>query len=219
MKGDKLVIREEHVKAARQIAELLLPEIAGVEGKFVITIAGESGSGKSETASALSNILSEKSVASAILQQDDYFVYPPRTNAAMRRRDIDHVGASEVRLALLDENLREVLEGHNNIEKPLVFFDEDETTTETVELQEIKVVIVEGTYTTLLKNVHRRVFIDRTYVDTREARKRRERDEQDEFLERVLRIEHGIISSHRLQADIIVSRDYEVRRNEAKDRQ
>ena len=219
MKGDKLVIREEHVKAARQIAELLLPQIAGVEGKFVITIAGESGSGKSETASALSNLLSEKSVASAILQQDDYFVYPPRTNAAMRRRDIDHVGTSEVRLALLDENLREVLEGRNNIEKPLVFFDEDEITKETVELQEIKVVIVEGTYTTLLKNVHRRVFIDRTYVDTREARKRRERDEQDEFLERVLRIEHGIISSHRLQADIIVSRDYEVRRNEAKDRQ
>lgn len=219
MKGDKLVIREEHVKAARQIAELLLPEIAGVEGKFVITIAGESGSGKSETASALSKLLSEKGVASVIFQQDDYFVYPPRTNAAMRRRDIGHVGTSEVRLALLDENLREVLEGHNNVEKPLVFFDEDEITTETVELQEIKVIIVEGTYTTLLKNVHRRVFIDRTYVDTREARKRRERDEQDEFLERVLRIEHGIISSHRLQADIIVSRDYEVRRNEAKDRQ
>jgi len=219
VKGDKLVIREEHVKAARQIAELLLPEIAGVEGKFVITIAGESGSGKSETASALSKLLSEKGVASVIFQQDDYFVYPPRTNAAMRRRDIGHVGTSEVRLALLDENLREVLEGHNNVEKPLVFFDEDEITTETVELQEIKVIIVEGTYTTLLKNVHRRVFIDRTYVDTREARKRRERDEQDEFLERVLRIEHGIISSHRLQADIIVSRDYEVRRNEAKDRQ
>jgi len=219
VKGDKLVVREEHVKAARQIAELLLPEIAGIEGKFVITIAGESGSGKSETASALSGLLSEKGIASAILQQDDYFIYPPRTNAAMRRRDIGHVGISEVRLTLLDENLREVLEGHNNIEKPLVFFDEDEITTETVGLQEIKVIIVEGTYTTLLKNVHRRVFIDRTYVDTREARKRRERDEQDEFLETVLRIEHGIISSHRLQADIIVSRDYEVRRNEAKDGQ
>lgn len=219
MKGDKLVIREEHVKAARQIAELLLPQIAGMEGKFVITIAGESGSGKSETASALSKLLSEKGVASVIFQQDDYFVYPPRTNAAMRRRDIGHVGTSEVRLALLDENLREVLEGRNDIEKPLVFFDEDEITTETIELQGIKVIIVEGTYTTLLKNVHRRVFIDRTYVDTREARKRRERDEQDEFLERVLRIEHGIISSHRPRADIIVSRDYEARSNEAKDRQ
>ena len=219
MKGDKLVIREEHVKAARQIAELLLPQIAGMEGKFVITIAGESGSGKSETASALSGLLSEKGIASAILQQDDYFVYPPRTNAAMRRRDIGHVGTSEVRLTLLDENLREVLEGRNDIEKPLVFFDEDEITTETVELQGIKVVIVEGTYTTLLKNVHRRVFIDRTYVDTREARKRRERDEQDEFLETVLQIEHGIISSHRPRADIIVSRDYEARSNEAKDRQ
>ena len=219
MKGDKLVVREEHVRAARQIAELLLPQIAGLEGKLIITIAGESGSGKSETASALCSLLSEKGVASVIFQQDDYFVYPPRTNAAMRRRNISHVGLPEVRLTLLDENLSEVLEDRNDIEKPLVFFDEDRIATETVQLQGIKVVIVEGTYTTLLKNVHRRVFIDRTYVDTREARKRRERDEQDEFLERVLQIEHGIISSHKPRADIIVSRDYEVRSNEAKDRQ
>lgn len=103
MKGDKLVIEEGHIKAASQIAEVLLPQIKERRSRFVITIAGESGSGKSEIASALSDILSKKGIKSAILQQDDYFVYPPKTNAEIRRKDINHVGLTEVRLGLLDQ--------------------------------------------------------------------------------------------------------------------
>jgi len=194
--------------------ELLYPQIVGTQGKFIITIAGESGSGKSETAAALSDLLLKKGIESLVFQQDDYFVYPPKTNAMMRRKDIDHVGLSEVRLALLDENLREILEGKSEIKKPLVIFDDDMITEETVNLEAIKVITVEGTYTTTLKNAHQRVFINRTYIDTREARKLRDREEQDEYLERILEIEHRIISSHQPRADIIVTSDYEVRKNE-----
>jgi uridine kinase len=64
--------------------------------KFTITIAGESGSGKSEIGAVLSDLLSEKDIKSIILQQDDYFVYPPKTNAEMRRKDLGQVGLSEV---------------------------------------------------------------------------------------------------------------------------
>jgi hypothetical protein len=71
-------------------------------------------------------------------------------------------------------------------------------------------VIVEGTYTTALKNVSKRVFIDRTYIDTREARSLRACEDQDDFLEMILTIEHEIISSHRPRADIIVTREYDV---------
>jgi len=214
MKGDKLFIQEWHVKAARGIMELLYPQIVDTQSKFVITIAGESGSGKSETAAALSDLLSEKGIKSIAFQQDDYFVYPPKTNAIMRHNDIGHVGISEVRLALLDENLGGILNGKNEIEKPLVIFDDDEITEETVNLEGIKAIIVEGTYTTTLENVDQRLFIDRTYVDTREARKIRDREEQDEYLEQILEIEHKIISSHKPRADIIVTSDYEVRKNE-----
>jgi len=214
VKGDKLVIHEGHVRAARQGLELLLPEIAGTEGRFVVTIAGESGSGKSEIAAVLCEALSEKDIKSVILQQDDYFVYPPKTNEKMRRKDIGHVGPSEVRLALLDRNLGDILTGRTEITKPLVIFDEDRITDETVLLEGIKVVLVEGTYTTTLKNVHRRIFIDRTYVDTRETRQRRAREAQDESLERVLKIEHGIISPQKARADIIVTGDYQARKNE-----
>ena len=210
MKGDKLVIEEGHIKAASQIAEVLLPQIKESRGRFVITIAGESGSGKSEIASALSDILSKKGIKSAILQQDDYFVYPPKTNAEMRRKDINHVGLTEVRLGLLDQNLKDVIDGKDEIVKPLVIFDADRITEETLDLRGIKVVIVEGTYTTILKNARQHVFIDRTYIDTRETRQRRGREMQDAFLEEILEIEHGIISSQEIHADIIVTNGLEV---------
>lgn len=193
--------------------ELLLPRLKKIQNKFIITIAGESGSGKSEIAAVLSELLSEQDIKSIIFQQDDYFVYPPKTNDKMRRNNIGHVGLSEVHLKLLDQNLQEIIEQKSEIEKPLVIYDDDLITKETVKLEGIKVIIVEGTYTTTLKNVNMHIFIDRTYVDTREARKRRAREEQDEYLERVLKIEHEIISLHKTQADIIVTKNFEVKEN------
>ena len=214
MRGDKVIVGEEHVRAAQGIVGLFLPLILDASQLFVISIAGESGSGKSEIASALQQRLEREDVRSVIVQQDDYFVYPPKSNTAMRRADINHVGVSEVRLELLDENLREARQGSDNITKPLVIFDEDLITEEVLPVEGARVIIVEGTYTTTLTNVDRHVFIDRTYVDTKESRKRRAREAQDGHLERVLEIEHGIIASHREMADLVVTREYDVEEHE-----
>ncbi len=216
MKGDKLVLQEGHIRAGRQIAKLLLPQIATAEGKFIISIAGESGCGKSEIASVLAESLFKKDINCIILQQDDYFVYPPKTNAAMRKKDLRQVGVSEVRLESLDQNLKDIVEGETRIEKPLVIFDEDRIEQETIKLEGIKVVIVEGTYTTVLRNVHRHIFIDRTYIDTRESRQQRARERQDDFLEKILVIEHEIIAAHKPRADIIVTKNYEVKMDDEK---
>lgn len=222
MKGDRLVIKEEHVNAARKIVKLLFPHDTMPEGKLILTIAGESGSGKSEIASVLSELLSHRGIESIILQQDDYFVYPPKTNARMRKKNIGHVGLREVKLDLLDQNLADIIRGSTTIEKPLVNFDKDTITQETISLDGVSVVIVEGTYTTVLKHPHQRVFIDRTYLDTRESRSQRAREKQDEFLEEILKIEHKIVSSHLLQASIVVTGEYdvkEVQSHRGKDRQ
>ena len=55
---------------------LLLPSIKRSETKFAITVAGESGSGKSETASAIADCLKNAGIAAIIFQQDDYFIHP-----------------------------------------------------------------------------------------------------------------------------------------------
>lgn len=208
--GDKLIIKEEHSRAAGQIAGILLPLIRKSQKKYIITIAGESGAGKSEIASSLGGHLEKKGFPSLILQQDDYFVYPPKTNAEMRRKNIGHVGSGEVHLDLIDGNLREILRGSLTVTKPLVLYEEDRITRETISLKGISVVIVEGTYTTLLKQADCHVFIERTFKDTRGSRLERGREVQDAYLEKILKIEHRIISSHKKMAHILVTCDYHV---------
>jgi uridine kinase len=147
-----------------------------------------------------------------IFQQDDYFVYPPKTNDAARRDDISWVGTQEVRLDLMDEHLEAFRKGAARIEKPLVDYEQDTILSESMDTGDARVGIADGTYTTLLENVMCRVFIDRDYFDTRAHREKRRRDESelDPFIDNVLEIEHGIISAHINLANIIVNKDYSV---------
>ncbi len=212
MRGDKILVEEHHIHAAKRIVELLLAQIAASEDKYTITVAGESGSGKSETARAIAEALEEKGINSVIFQQDDYYVYPPKTNDKRRREDITRVGTQEVRLDVIDQNLKDFLEGRTDIEKPLVIYAEDRIDKETLHVGNAKVAIAEGTYTTALDNVDTHVFIARNYLDTRAHREKRGRDkaELDEFTENVLKIEHEIVSAHKARAHIIITKDYEV---------
>lgn len=214
MIGDKLKIKDHHRKAAAGVEKILLDKVKASEGKFFITVAGESGAGKSEVAAVLAERLEAQGIKCVILQQDDYFVYPPRTNAGMREKDISHVGTSEVKLDLIDRNLADMEKGAKQIEKPLVIYDEDRITTETINVEDAKVAIVEGTYITMLKKPHQRVFINRTFRETKAARLERAREEQDDYLEKILTIEHEIISKHKALADIIITPDWDTEVND-----
>ncbi len=209
MIGDKIVAKPYHVKAAKQIFAAL--EKAVSQGRATITIAGESGSGKSEIAGELAKCLEAAGKRTYIFQQDDYFFYPPKSNHAMREKSITHVGMGEVNLELLDEHLHSFKHPNNKkINKPLVIFEEDRITDEDVDINAFDIAIAEGTYTTSLRNADHRIFIDRTYEDTLEDRKARKRDVIDNFTDRILKIEHEIISKHKELASIIVENDYSV---------
>ena len=212
MKGDILIIDDNHRKAATQVVSFILGDIENSENKYVITVAGESGAGKSEIAASIAEKLKEYNIKSFVFGQDDYFVYPPKTNARQREQDISWVGIQEVHLDLLDQNLEAVLKGFTSLTKPLVDFDADKIGEEVVNLKDYKVLIAEGTYTTSLKNVNCKVFIDRNKMDTIESRKKRAREKQDEFLDQILTIEHEIISKHKALADIVISKEFEARK-------
>jgi uridine kinase len=208
MRGDILIIGAHHWRAAEEISGLILKDMRMKPGKFLITVAGESGAGKSELAHALEESLEKIKIPSYIIQQDDYFVFPPKTNEKMRIIDINRVGPGEVRLDLLNENIRSLVEEEQVIEKPLVIFAEDRITTETVNLEPYQVIIIDGTYTSLLEQIDCRIFIDRDRDDTRSDRLKRNREKQNDYLESILEIEHNIISRHKSLADIIVNKDF-----------
>ena len=210
MIGDRLIIKEKHRRAGEQIVDRIAPELRSSARIYTITIAGESGSGKSEMGQAVADALTRRGFKTLVLQQDDYFVHPPKTNDRTRRRDIGWVGMQEVRLDLLDQHLSQARSGAETIVKPLVVYEEDRITEETVSLRGIAAVVAEGTYTTALENVDTRVFIDLTYLDTLQSRLERAREAQDDFLERVLEIEHRIISAHKNCADYLIDKQYRV---------
>jgi uridine kinase len=213
VKGDVLVIEDHHRRVAALIAAAVGGAIRARSGRFVVTVAGESGAGKSETAAALAERLAQDGFPSVILCQDDYFALPPRSNAARRRADPEWLGPHvEVRLDLLQANVDAALAGASSIEKPVVDYDSDLVSSEVVSLDGVKVVIAEGTYVSLLRHVDCRIFIARDWRETLEHRQRRRRGAEagDPFVEALLSTEHKIIAGHRQLADFVVSNDYDV---------
>ena len=213
MKGDVIVVEQYHIRAANEIIDPIIDDIKAAPGMYVITVAGESGSGKSETAKALQDVLAVHGVKAVILGQDDYFVLPPKFNDARRREDPEWLGPHiEVRLDLLEQNLLDAIHGKDSIQKPLIDYGGNTIEKETIDLKGVKVVIAEGTYTSLLKHVNKRVFIARTRVDTLEHRKKRNRGDEagDPFVENILSIEHKIIAGHKNLADFVITKAYDV---------
>ena len=210
MQGDIILVGEEHRRAADIIIEHLIDDIRAMPRRFTITVAGESGSGKSETGQAIADALEARGVGAVVLQQDDYYVLPPRFNDAARRANFAWVGTTEVRLDLLDTHLEAAQDGAPEIVKPLVIYDENRIDEETLSLDGAEVVIAEGVYTSLCKHVDCRVFIDRNRLETLEHRMKRGREEFDPFIEKVLTTEHEIISQHRAEANVIITREYDV---------
>lgn len=208
MKGDILIISGQHRNAAEDVIRLALDDVRLKDGKFFFTVAGESGAGKSEIASAMKELLVKQGFSTFIIQQDDYFLLPPKTNEKARVIDINRVGPQEVNLDLLNLNIKNISEGKPGIIKPLVIFEEDRITTETIHFDPFKVVIIDGTYTTLLEGIDCHIFIDRDRNDTREDRQKRNREKQNEYLENILEIEHHIISRHKEMADIIINKEF-----------
>jgi len=213
MKGDKLVLLDYHRQAASEIVSHIIQEIRKKKTRYIITVAGESGSGKSETGKAIADELEKFGIKSVLLGQDDYFVLPPKSNDLKRREDPEWLGPHvEVKLEVLEQNLIYAIQGKKEISKPLVDYDSNTIEDETINLAGIKVLIAEGTYTSLLKHIDTRVFICRNWIDTLELRQNRMRGNEvgDPFIEQVLSIEHKIIAGHKQLADILITKDYDV---------
>ena len=213
MKGDKLILMDYHRRAASEIVSHIIQKVRKKSTRYIIIVAGESGSGKSETGKAIADELDKFEIKSVLLGQDDYFVLPPKTNDLKRREDPEWLGPHvEVKLDVLEQNLVDAIQGKREIIKPLVDYDSNSIEDEITNLDGIKVLIAEGTYTSLLKHVDTRIFICRNWLDTFEHRQKRKRGNEvgDPFIEQVLSIEHKIIAGHKQLADILITKDYGV---------
>jgi uridine kinase len=210
MIGDIIELKEQHLAIAKEIIVILEQRLSlQTPPKIAIGIAGESGSGKSVTAFALQKVLEGQQIKSRVLQMDDYFKLPPKTNHENRLKSLEKVGTHEVDLEKLAQNIEDFKNGVSEIEKPLVNYIENTVGTEILDASEYGVMIVEGTYIFETGLFDFKIFIDRNYKDTYENRMKRNRDEQSDFVEQVLEIEHRIIRDFKKNADLILGKNYQ----------
>jgi len=208
-----MTMSNPHEKASEEIISIILERIRKKQTVFTISLAGESGCGKTETGKALVKELERKGILALLIGQDNYFVLPPLANDAMRKKDPEWLGPhKEVNLKLLDKNLRDAMYGSKTIDSPHIDYHSNQETIEHISIEGVKVIIVEGTYTSLLRNIDTKIFIDADYKDTLKFRKLRDRGNEvnDPFVEGILETEHKIIAGHKFLADIIITKDYDV---------
>ncbi len=206
--------RSRPASAYRERADQLLVLLRSDFGvprpaRTVIAVAGESGSGKSVTATDLAAVMNEADIHTAIIHQDDYFVRPPRSNHEHRLTDLGSVGPQEVQMTVIAATLQAFRAGAM-VTAPVVDYPGNRFLTQALDFSDTQVLVVEGTYALLLDGWDIGIFLQATHEDTASRRKARGRDIDDPFVEQVLGIEHRFIAPQALAADILLDREFEI---------
>ncbi|MBT6235090.1 MAG: hypothetical protein HOI49_03230 [Bacteroidetes bacterium] len=207
---EEIEIKEEYAQLGAQICSTVLP-LARLKNRTVVAVCGESGSGKTVTATSLKMQLNKNGVSSYILHLDSYFKLPPKENHKNRLLGLECVGAKEVNLALLQKHVDLFKDGVHQITIPVV--DYINSCFENLELQlnKVDVLIIEGVYSFLLDRVNFGIFMERNYLQTKEIRKQRKREVYDAYVEQILEIEHSIIAPLIKKADMVIDTNYTIR--------
>ncbi len=208
MIGDKLHIEQNYYLLARQILAKLLPNNKPTDGKIVIGVAGESGSGKSVTAACIESELKQNGINTVSITMDDYFKLPSADNHQNRLANIDNVGTHEVHLDLLEQHVNAFKNNEKSIIAPVSNFEANTLGKQVINFENATVLIIEGTYVLGLPNLDFKIFLERDYTQTVVDRIKRGREPFDPFIEKVLSIEHEIISKFNKVADIVIDKDF-----------
>jgi uridine kinase len=211
MIGDKIHIRDEYYKLSDEIYQEIEKRGLLAKPKFTVGIAGESGSGKSVTAICLQRKLLEYGIQTLVFHIDDYFKLPPKSNHQARIKDIKNVGSHEVNLALAESHCNAFMENVSELKKPIINYHENVILEEVVSFSGIQCLILEGTYALKASDLNYRIYMSRTYKDTKIQRKNRARDEDSEFIEKILEIEQHEILLQKDLAHAQILKDYQLK--------
>lgn len=209
--GNTIELKPAYFRLAASLRSRLDADFGLTEReRTVIGIAGESGSGKSVTALCLAEELGRAGIPAVVIHQDNYFRLPPRANHENRCLDVKNAGPQEVDLDRLRSDLVAFREGRDDITTPLVDYPSDRMLTQRLDFSKTPVLIAEGTYILSMPEIDIRIFLRATHHETRERRRERNRDRDDPVTDRVLAVEHAIISLQSELADVVVSPDFAI---------
>jgi len=207
MLSDVLLIEEKHQLAAQKIFEHI-EKLR--EGRFVVAISGESGSGKTELSHCLANLYKKAGLKAKPLHTDNYYMsLPEERNQWREAHGRESIGYTEYNWEEINKNIADFRAGKES-EMPCVDIVTDQVDRLITNFEKVDVLILDGLYALKTEDVDLRVFIDITYEQTKKAQLRRGKEAQTAFRAMVLQREHEVVSSLNDLADLYVNLAYDV---------
>ncbi len=210
MLGDVLLIDEKHRVAGEAIKQMILENR---KPKMMVAISGESGSGKSELAHVIAKGLRKHGIMAKPLHIDNYYRIHPleRTQWRLDNGIEKVVGTGEYDWDTIMRNITEFKEGKIST-GPCVDLVTEQIDQLTTDYSGIDMLIIDGLYAIKVPDVDLRVFIELTYHETKKAQVVRGKEPQNEYRMRVLEKEHQEVQALKPMADVLISKEYQVRR-------
>jgi uridine kinase len=210
MLGDILLITEKHRKAAAKIVDHILEN---KKDRMLIAISGESGSGKSELAHAIARLLRAEGIFAKPLHTDNYYKTHPLERREWRiKHGIENaVGYDEYDWDAIYKNLSDFRHGRKS-EMPCVDLVTEQVDRLITNFREVDMLIIDGLYAIKLENLDVKVFIELTYLETKEKHTKdaRGKEVMDETRWATLEQEHKMVRELRPKADLLVTKFYNV---------
>lgn len=210
MLGDILLIQDKHRKAGEIIIEKIL---AKRKDKFIVAISGESGSGKSELAHVIARGLRKYGIMAKPLHTDNYYLTHPLERKAWRvKHGIGNVvGYNEYDWATINKNIDD-FKNNRKSEMPCVDLVTEQVDRLITDFSEVDILVVDGLYAIKAEQADMRIFIELTYLETKEKHTKdaRGKEVMDEVRWAILGQEHLMVQSLKPLADFLITKEYEV---------
>lgn len=210
MLGDVLLIQDKHRKAGEIIIDKIL---AKKKDKMIVAISGESGSGKSELTHVIAKGMRKYGIFAKPLHVDNFYNTDPLKRRKWRMdQGIEKVvGFNEY----LWDDIHRVIDDFKNgrkSEMPCVDLVTEQVDKLITDFSTVDMLVVDGLYALKAKGIDLRIFIDLTYLETKEKHTKdaRGKEVMDEVRWATLGQEHRMVSSLKPLADLIVTKEYEV---------
>lgn len=210
MLGDILLIQEKHKKAGEAIIEKILKQ---KKEKFIVAISGESGSGKTELAHVIAKGLRKHGIFAKPLHTDNFYNTHPLERREWRsKQGIENVvGYKEYKW----DEINQVIDDFKNdrlSEMPCVDLVTEQVDKLTTDFREVDMLIVDGLYAIKTKGIDLRIFINLTYLETKDKHTKDSRGKEvmDEVRWATLAQEHKMVQLLRPLADLLITKDYKV---------
>ncbi len=204
MQNQVITITEKHHAAAKIIFAKVIGERSP---KYIVTVTGEVGTGKSTVSLLLAKLLKEKGIRVKIMDLDNYYNIAPLERKAWRKKNgVGKVGLDEYNWEKIYGNIQD-FKNDKKATLPLVDMMTDYVDELTTDFKGIDLLIIKGLYSIKCKESKLKVFIELSYEEAISKNLYIPMEITDDFRIQVMKKEQEVVQRLKKDADFFIDFD------------